>query len=391
MDPTTVLIMLAANLICSGGLIHLIARRMPPGLGLGYWSAGAIVLGLAYVLRLAAWPVRGELVTTLVAVLSDTAIVLATLMVLAGLRQWSRRRPQHWRWLAAAALAYAVAHFVVSMVWGAIGRFLLLNCTLALTYGLIAASSAQARRHQAEPLRPPFLVMLVLMSGMSLLTVWRAGLIVSRGVESLFQGLPAQIFFTYAALNAVLLALNLLWIVFVHLNGQLLELASRDALTRLLNRNGLDEVFGRHFAARGAPPITLLEVDVDHFKRINDQFGHASGDEVLRAVADALLRRVRGNDFVARVGGEEFLVGCVGGDQASAMALGERLRAEVAALRVSAPSGHAPMACTISVGVSSSFDSLEGRDRATREADSALYAAKSAGRDRVVVYQSPAS
>ncbi len=387
MDPTTILVMLAANLIFSGGLIHLMARRMPPGLGLEYWSGGSILLGLAYVVRLAAGPTREGMLGAFVAGLSDTAMVLAVLMILSGLRQWSRSRPQHWRSLVAASLAYGFVHIVVTVLWGAVGRFLFLNCMLAMLYGLISTSSARASGRQAQPLRAPFLMMMVLMGGLSLLTAWRAGLIVSRGVESLFHGLFAQVFFTYAALNTVLLALNLLWMVFVHLNGQLRELALRDPLTQVLNRNGLDDVVARHFAARDALPITLLEVDVDHFKHINDRFGHGCGDEVLQAVATALVRRIRVNDFVARVGGEEFLVGYVGGDETSATALGERLRAEVAALRVTGLAGKAAVECTISVGISSRFDSKDDRERASREADMALYAAKSAGRNRVMLFR----
>jgi diguanylate cyclase (GGDEF)-like protein len=203
----------------------------------------------------------------------------------------------------------------------------------------------------------------------------------------MYRGLAAQVYYAYASLAVVLLGMNLLWMVFLRLNGQLLELATRDALTLLLNRNGLNDVLARHFSARGATPIVFISVDVDHFKRVNDEFGHAAGDLMLRSVADALARRVRGNDFVARVGGEEFLVGCVGGDKALAVALGERLRAEVAALRIARPAGRAELSCTVSIGVSAVFDSLADRDRATHEADLALYAAKSAGRNRVEVFE----
>jgi diguanylate cyclase (GGDEF)-like protein len=105
------------------------------------------------------------------------------------------------------------------------------------------------------------------------------------------------------------------------------------------------------------------------------------------AVADAIAGRVRGNDFVARVGGEEFLIGCVGNDTALALTLAERVRAGVAAARMPGVVGQAGLSCTVSVGISGSFHSPEGRDQATREADLALYAAKSGGRNRVVVFE----
>ncbi|MEQ1684403.1 MAG: GGDEF domain-containing protein [Burkholderiaceae bacterium] len=383
MDPTTVVIILAANLICSGGLFHLIGRRMPQSRGLAHWSAGSILFGSTYLARLALGPAAGGVATMLM----DTAMVCAALAFLVGLRQWVHDAPLRWSRLATAGLVYAAAQLLATQAGGVVGRFTLLNLTLAAVYAAIALGSAIGARQSARTLRTPLLTLAVLMGGLALLTALRGLHIATNGIDSMYRGLAAQIYYAYASLAVVLLGMNLLWMVFLRLNGQLLELATRDALTRVLNRNGLDDVLVRHFSARGAPPIALISVDVDHFKRVNDEFGHATGDVVLRNVAEALARRVRGNDFVARVGGEEFLVGCVGGDKAMAVALGERLRTEVAALRIARPNGRADLTCTVSIGVSTVFDSLAERDRATQEADLALYAAKSAGRNRVEVFE----
>jgi diguanylate cyclase (GGDEF)-like protein len=175
--------------------------------------------------------------------------------------------------------------------------------------------------------------------------------------------------------------------VVLRLQTRLAELASHDALTRLLNRNGLDEQLQRHFARRETQPVTLLQLDVDHFKRINHAHGHAVGDVVLQAVAGALTAHVRGGDFVARVGGEEFVIGCVGGGRAAAEALAERVRASVGALRIEMPNA-APqtVGCTVSIGVSREFASLDRWEMAWREADNALYSAKQGGRNRVAMY-----
>jgi diguanylate cyclase (GGDEF)-like protein len=383
MDPQTVVIILAANLICSGGLFHLIGRRMPQSRGLAHWSAGSILFGSTYLARLALGPEAGGVATMLM----DTAMVCAALAFLIGLRQWVHDAPLRWPRLAAAGVLYAAAQLLATQAAGVVGRFVLLNLTLAAVYAAIAIGSVLGARQSARTLRTPLLTLSVLMGGLSLLTALRGLHIATNGIDSMYRGLAAQVYYAYASLAVVLLGMNLLWMVFLRLNGQLLELATRDALTLVLNRNGLDDVLARHFSARGATPIVFISVDVDHFKRVNDEFGHAAGDLMLRSVADALARRVRGNDFVARVGGEEFLVGCVGGDKALAVALGERLRAEVAALRIARPAGRAELSCTVSIGVSAVFDSLADRDRATHEADLALYAAKSAGRNRVEVFE----
>jgi diguanylate cyclase (GGDEF)-like protein len=178
--------------------------------------------------------------------------------------------------------------------------------------------------------------------------------------------------------------------IFLRLNERLTELATHDPLTGLLNRNGLDEALNRHFGIRPPRPLVLLQVDIDHFKRINDLHGHAAGDSVLRGVADTLAGQLRGADFVARLGGEEFLVGCDTGDRDHAAALAGRLRRAVAEARHAVPDGGV-LACTVSIGVSGVFDARAAWESALREADRALFAAKEGGRDRVELGLEPRS
>jgi diguanylate cyclase (GGDEF)-like protein len=168
------------------------------------------------------------------------------------------------------------------------------------------------------------------------------------------------------------------------LNTQLSELASRDALTRVLNRNGLEEVLSRHFAERSTRPVTLMQVDIDNFKRINDSHGHAAGDLVLREVAASLNANIRASDFIARVGGEEFLVGCVAADDGVARSLAERLLAGIRKLEVMVPGTKIPVRCTVSIGISRRCNERADWEACWAEADRALYAAKAAGRDCVV-------
>lgn len=380
MDPSTVIIILATHLICSGGLYYLISRDMPPRSGLVHWAAGGVLFGVAYIARLfvekhvaAPWTVA-----------MDSAMVLAALLFLAGLRQFTGRSAGRWYLLVGVIGVYATAHLAVTLQWGGIGRHVLLNATLGLVYLALAVEALRTHSAHSGRLRSPLRVLTVLMGLLSLLALARAGHVAWQGLGVLYTGIFAQVFYGYASLAAVLLGLNLVWLVFVRLNSQLIELASRDALTRLLNRNGLDELVMRHFAARDARPITLLQIDIDHFKRINDSHGHAAGDRMLREVATALAAHVRASDFIARVGGEEFLVGCVAADDGVARALAERLLAGVRKLDVRLPGVKVPLHCTVSIGISRRCGDLTAWERCWAEADRALYAAKAAGRDRVV-------
>ena len=380
MDPNTVIIMLATHLICSGGLNYLIGRSMPPRSGLGLWSAGGVLFGSAYIARM----VAGRDVAAPGMLAADAVMVLAACFFHAGLRQFLGRAS--WRWLhfAAVILIYAGLHLAAVQGWSVVGRHVLLNVTLGLIYGAIAAESLMARSAQSRALGAPLIVLTLVIGTLSLLTGARGFFIGIHGIDVVYRGLYAQVYYSYASLAAVLLGMNLVWMVFARLNTQLSELASRDALTRVLNRNGLDEVLSRHFAERTPRPVTLMQVDIDNFKRINDSHGHAAGDLVLREVAASLNASIRASDFIARVGGEEFLVGCVAADDGVARSLAERLLNGVRKLEVALPGVKLPVHCTISIGISRRCNERADWELCWAEADRALYAAKAAGRDRVV-------
>ena len=163
--------------------------------------------------------------------------------------------------------------------------------------------------------------------------------------------------------------------------------ADTDDLTGLLNRRAfnhrLDVLF--HRARQTSTPLSLVEVDIDHFKLINDQHGHRAGDAALVAVADALMRSVREGELVARVGGEEFAIILPNTDAAASLAIAERSRSSVTA------DGYVGPPLTMSAGVASYPLHATDADGLLRAADTALYAAKNAGRDCTSGYQSPPS
>lgn len=162
---------------------------------------------------------------------------------------------------------------------------------------------------------------------------------------------------------------------------------STDPLTQLLSRAHVLERLER--ALRGdspRAPVSVLMVDIDHFKRVNDTYGHATGDEVLARVADTLTRSTRTEDACGRLGGEEFVVVLMDGGLELALHVSERVRANVAALRFSAPGAAEPFGVTVSIGVA--VLPAEGQatvESALRAADRALYESKSGGRDRVTL------
>jgi two-component system cell cycle response regulator len=170
---------------------------------------------------------------------------------------------------------------------------------------------------------------------------------------------------------------------------QLREQATRDALTGLWNRAAILDLLERELARgqREGRPVGVILADVDHFKGINDTFGHLAGDRVLRQVAGRLGEALRPYDTVGRYGGEEFLVVLPGCDAAAATGLAERLRRCVAAEPVGWEGG--PVAVTLSLGVAA-WDGSVDTAGLLQAADEALYRAKGAGRNRVMSGQGQA-
>jgi diguanylate cyclase len=163
------------------------------------------------------------------------------------------------------------------------------------------------------------------------------------------------------------------------LQEQLREQADRDWLTGLHNRRYLAREVGRYATAPG--PFSLAVLDLDHFKRVNDRFGHQAGDEVLMRVAALLLGATRGQDVVVRTGGEEFVLLMPDTDAGAAAAACERLRT---AVRDEPWDRIAPgIVLTASIGLATAPTGGD-LDALTALADQRLYAAKDAGRDRVV-------
>lgn len=161
------------------------------------------------------------------------------------------------------------------------------------------------------------------------------------------------------------------------------ESARRDHLTKLLNRSGVIDLY--HPLAmnrRGDGAFAVILLDVDHFKSVNDRFGHSVGDQVLADIATILTENTRTGDIVGRWGGEEFLLVCQAADQDAAMGIAGKLR-----LAIEGYSFSMVGRVTASLGVYCCGGQADALEQLVSHADAALYAAKEQGRNRVVMYQ----
>ena len=167
---------------------------------------------------------------------------------------------------------------------------------------------------------------------------------------------------------------------------QSLELAVTDQLTGLHNRHymagQLKALVNR--AVRGGEPVGALLIDIDHFKQINDNFGHDVGDEVLREFAVRLASNVRAADLPCRYGGEEFVIVMPDTSLASAEKIADRIRLHVAGSPFRVAGGREVLTVTISIGVAATLGESDTPEALLKRADSAVYEAKASGRNRVI-------
>ncbi len=168
--------------------------------------------------------------------------------------------------------------------------------------------------------------------------------------------------------------------------------AMHDGLTGLLNRAAVVESLAHEIdrSGRDAKPLSVVLLDLDHFKRVNDTYGHASGDEVLREAARRLKSSMRCYDKVGRYGGEEFLIVAPGCSQENIIILAERVRTSIGGEPVQTPEGPLQMSCSLGAAVTSG-EPGEDADALIGRADAALYRAKANGRNRTELAEEAAA
>lgn len=327
----------------------------------------------AAVLSVALWPV------------TDRALLLGWLGTLCGVSIWrhayavaylratpQQRRQRHWEW------HFLISLFAASCAWG-IGAWLVMPgdspAHQALVYsfavGMVGGSAVLYGVHRLSTLLA--LPMLVLPSIIYLCSFGdRFHVVLAAGGVMLLLGAAMGSSHLGNALRRT-----------IELTEKLNRQARRDALSGLGNRRAFAE-FGEWMVAHSAP-ATLIMIDVDHFKAVNDRYGHQVGDRLISAYGELLGNCVDEGQCAARIGGEEFALLLPDTDQATAGRIACELLGRLRQLSVARPGGSAQ--CTVSIGYAVSTErTADGFEGLLKQADEALYAAKRGGRDRVIGY-----
>jgi diguanylate cyclase (GGDEF)-like protein len=196
----------------------------------------------------------------------------------------------------------------------------------------------------------------------------------------------AKILFFELLVFIFAITLGYIFLISARLVERLRQQAEIDHLTEIFNTRALSKLAGKalSMARRKDTILSILLIDIDHFKGINDSYGHAAGDRVLRDFAKTLSKNIRPCDVVGRMGGEEFTILLPDTDKSEAYNVAERLRVIVEKSEFRHKS--AQIQFTISVGITSSDGKEKDFDLIMREADTALYQAKREGRNKAILY-----
>ncbi|MDT4845064.1 GGDEF: diguanylate cyclase (GGDEF) domain protein [compost metagenome] len=317
-------------------------------------------------------------------VVNHTLTLCAPVAYVLGAMRFFDRPTSVWRPLLALAGGYTAAQVLVHFVLGSEARFALLAGSCAVLFLAMIVALLYARRTIAKDLRVEMLVFAVLIAGICALNAAKFVIILTGGLAALDLNSGFQkAFYIYMSFLATVLPPGAVWLVLRRLTDELRTMAAHDPLTGLLNRRGLMDRLEAHFRSRTAGPASLLIVDIDHFKRINDTYGHKVGDLVLCHVAEVLNATARQGDLTCRLGGEEFVVVVLNTDRAGAMRLAERTRAAIEHSEVPGIGLNQSIRYTATIGVSDEFTSPHALDESLQQADAALYRGKTSGRNRV--------
>ncbi len=357
------------------GLFLLYAWTQERIMALAWWGVAYLFGGASGAL----WHM-GDAITPLVSNLSTSLLFIATGMI------WSAARLFHGRpvlWIATlfGAAFWLIACFVPAFTFSAASRMVVSSIIVA-GYTFMTATELRRERRKSLIRRWPAAFVPTLHGAIFLFPVALATVSPEGDVNSVARGWIAVF-----AIEILLYVVGTAFIVLILAKDRTMHAyklaAATDPLTGLLNRRGFFEAAAGMMTryGRNRTPISMLAIDLDHFKSINDRYGHAVGDAVLQLFAKVVGQTMRATDIVGRIGGEEFVV-LLPSTIAEAAIAAERVRAAFAATGFVRNGQH--VATTVSIGIASGSP-LTAIDLIIARADSALYRAKTNGRDRIEI------
>ncbi len=347
--------------------------------GMGLWAIGVFLEMMVWVMAESRWIIPNT--PGIIFALGLKAASNA--MILAAIYEFQQRRAPRWMFIAPVLIACAIAVLTLNDLrmryfWSSL---IFIPQILLIAHALL--SDQTTREGKAWKLMLTGIVMMVLV-----LTLRAGAALLSHGElaqpDNNLPLNPAQLIaFIAVMMTSLLGTIGFILLVKERTDREIMHLAMTDSLTRIPNRHALIERAEQALMRRSGAPLAFMMIDVDHFKLINDKYGHPAGDEVLRSVAALLAERLRKQDMLGRYGGEEFCVIAPDTELTGALTLAEALRETISAASFVTETGTLSVSISIGISLCPANAKRELKDMLA-EADAALYSAKRSGRNRVV-------
>lgn len=382
LDPRTMLVVWAATNVMFAGMLALISLQSENIRGAKQWAWVDLLIGLSFALASQiSFPPK-----FIVILVGSIGVGIGMGLLYNGIEAFRGKRCSYWIPVALAVILLANNYGLSTLVYEPRLR-IFINF---LVFFAIHLACARALLIRIEPaLRTAYWLAGVSFALIAVLAVARMVnlLFLTNDTVSMFNttGVNPYVFF-FASMAQMSMSLAFMLLINTTLSNQLKNLAATDPLTGLMNRRSLDMEITRQLAneKRHGECLSLMMIDVDHFKTLNDKFGHPAGDEVLRRLAHLMQSVVRTNDYIARYGGEEFCILLPGTSETQALVLADRIRRLFTDLIIEWEGNI--ISSSVSIGVADTeFDAHEVHSL-LGAADLALYMAKHQGRNRVVAF-----
>jgi diguanylate cyclase (GGDEF)-like protein len=361
-------------------LYMLLIHRSTPGLR----GVRQIVYGYAaFALGAELLALRGRIPDLFSITVANSILILINVFLYWGIAELVNLRTQRW-FFSASVVPTAVISLYFSYVHPDVSfRIIAISAIAVLQYGFIVYVLSGPGPRRIHMPRRGLAVLFTVYAALNIYRAWEAHL---HDPRSLISSAPTSTFsFITPILIAVMTALGVIWLAMAQLQNELEAQSRTDSLTGLLNRRALEQIgtAAIEYARRQSAALSLIILDLDHFKSINDEHGHDGGDAALHHAARCLRANLRDVDHVARLGGEEFVAVLPDTTHARAAEIAEGLRRCLADLTVEHLSQEIRLSA--SFGVATMLPTDTSWLEILRRGDRALYLAKEQGRDRVAV------
>ena len=373
LDVRTIVVMLVVSSVLMTVTLAL-GTRSDRGHGFVRWNTGLALVALGWLLVTA----RGMLPDLIAKSAADALLLAGLCSQLAAVLEFGGARPWGWLQTAPAAALFAVTlplmddYALFTLATGA-GY-----CAAFVATGLAAARLGSNAGPARWMLAGSYLAAAAVLAARTVLVMSEPAGSAGLFSASALHALAFLMLFVATSMGSLAFLLMLR----ERAEGEIRRLAMFDALTGLYNRGAFMDLAERELARarRSMAPVAVLMLDLDNFKRVNDDFGHQAGDRVLKEFSALAGRCLRAGDLLGRYGGEEFCAVLPGATPGQALAIAERIRLATA----ERPIGRLPRPTTISVGIANGAAGVAmPLDAAIARADKALYRAKNEGRNRV--------